>query len=367
MSSPRYIHRIDKIAQLTEEERDALKRVEEKFAFRSNDYYLSLIDWDDPDDPIRRIIIPDIAELEDWGKLDPSEESRYVVAPGLEHKYDQTALILVNDMCGGFCRYCFRKRLFLEKGREIIRDISPDIAYIASHPEITNVLLSGGDPLFLSTSRLDAIVREVRAIDHVRIIRIGTKMPAYYPFRIITDPSLITMIRKYSTPDRRIYVITQFSHPRELTDAAVQSIDMLLGAGAILANQTPILRGVNDDPDVLAELFRNLSFVGVAPYYVFQCRPALGNRHFVVPVEEAYGIIEHAKAQCSGLAKRVTFAMSHKCGKISVVGVDENHTYFKFHQAAEQQDFGKFMVFWKNPDALWFDDYTDLVSESYIG
>lgn len=225
--SKKYINRIDKIAQLTEKERGALKRVEEKFAFRSNDYYLSLINWDDPDDPIRRIIIPDTAELEDWGKLDPSEESRYVVAPGLEHKYDQTALILVNDMCGGFCRYCFRKRLFLEKGREIVRDIRPDLAYIASHPEITNVLLSGGDPLYLSTQRLEAIVQKVHAIDHVRIIRIGTKMPAYYPFRIINDPTLTAMIRKYSMPDRRMYVITQFNHPRELTDAAVLSIDML--------------------------------------------------------------------------------------------------------------------------------------------
>jgi lysine 2,3-aminomutase len=366
VTSAHYIQRISNIAQLTEEEREALKRVEKKFAFRSNDYYLSLIDWDDPDDPIRHIIIPDSAELEEWGKLDPSEESRYIVAPGLEHKYDQTALLLVNDMCGGFCRYCFRKRLFLEKGREIIRDIGPDLAYIASHPEITNVLLSGGDPLFLSTSRLEAIVRKVHAIDHVRIIRIGTKMPAYNPFRIINDPSLTEMIRKYSTPDRRMYVVMQFNHPRELSDAAVQSIDMLQRAGAILANQTPILRGVNDDPDVLAELFRKLSFVGVPPYYIFQCRPTLGNHHFVVPVEEAYLIVERAKAQCSGLAKRATFAMSHKCGKISVVGVDEEHTYFKFHQAAKWEDFGKFMVFLKNPDALWFDDYTKPVSESRI-
>lgn len=366
MPRPRYITRLDKVEGLSEEERSALGSVEDKFAFRSNEYYLSLIDWNDKNDPIRRIIIPTPEELEEWGSLDASEEREYMVVPGMEHKYEQTALLLVSDMCGGFCRYCFRKRLFMQASREVARDISRDVAYIKEHPEITNVLLSGGDPLFLSTPRLEEIIKSIREIEHVRIIRIGSKIPAYYPFRILDDPSLPEMIETYSTEQNRIYVITQFNHPRELTPIAIEGLGRLNRAGAILANQTPLLRGVNDDPDVLASLFKELSFIGVAPYYVFQCRPTLGNRHFVVPVEEAYTIFEMAKQQCSGLAKRATFAMSHCQGKIAVVGLDDEHVVFKFHQAADPADIGKTMVYLRNPGALWFDDYTDLVSERRV-
>ncbi|NYT06307.1 MAG: KamA family radical SAM protein, partial [Methanomicrobiales archaeon] len=119
MSAPRYVTTLDGVKRLKSQERAVLKNVEEKFAFRCNEYYLSLIDWDDPDDPIRRIVIPSGEELEMWGDLDASEERQYTVAPGLEHKYEQTALLLVSDMCGGFCRYCFRKRLFMGVSREV--------------------------------------------------------------------------------------------------------------------------------------------------------------------------------------------------------------------------------------------------------
>lgn len=366
MASPKYINKLNKVPQLDEDGRRRLEEVERKFTFRSNEYYLSLIDWDDPEDPISRIVIPDPRELEEWGRLDPSGEKGYIVAPGMEHKYEQTALLLISDQCGGFCRYCFRKRLFMEQSRELVRDLSKDIEYISTHPEITNVLLSGGDPMFLSTRLLGEIIGKVREIGHVRIIRIGTKMPAYNPYRIINDPSLPEMIRRYSTEDKRIYIMTQFNHPRELTDIAVRGLDLLLRAGAILANQTPILRGINDDPDVLAELFRKLSFVGNPPYYLFQCRPTIGNRHFTVPVEEAYQIFEQAKSQCSGLAKRANYVMSHKCGKISVTGLDSEHIFFKMHQAADWDEIGKFLVYKRNPEALWLDDYTEPVSDKRI-
>ncbi|NYT08263.1 MAG: KamA family radical SAM protein [Methanomicrobiales archaeon] len=364
--SPRYVHELRRVRGIREEERNRLEAVEEKFAFRSNEYYLSLIDWEDPDDPIRRIVIPDPEELERWGKLDASEEVDYTIAPGLQHKYDQTALLLLSDQCGGFCRFCFRKRLFMEHGREVVRDISADIAYIRDHPEITNVLLTGGDPFFLSTRKLAAVIGTIREIDHVRIIRIGSKIPAYNPYRIINDPALLEMIRTHSTAERRIYVMAQFNHPREITPVARKGLDLLRDAGAILANQTPILRGINDDPAVLAELLRELSFIGVAPYYLFQCRPTLGNHHFAVPVEEAYLIIEEAKKNCSGLAKRPNFVMSHKTGKIAIVGLDEEHVYFRYHQAAEYDDIGKFMAFKRNPVALWFDDYRDPVREMRV-
>jgi lysine 2,3-aminomutase len=357
MTKVRYIRRVEDLRELTPPERVRLARVAEKFPFCANEYYLGLLDWHEVGDPLRRIIIPDPAELEEWGSLDASGEARFTVMQGLEHKYAQTALLIVSNRCGGYCRFCFRKRLFMRKSCDVVANTNEALAYIAGHPEITDVLLSGGDPLYLSTSRLEEIVRRIREIDHVRIIRIGSKMPAYNPSRILGDPALFEMIHRYSTAEKRIYVMTQFNHPRELTGISLDALNRLHHAGAILANQTPILRGVNDNADILAELFRNLSFAGVAPYYLFQCRPTLGNHHFVVPVEEAYQIFERAKAGCSGLAKRPRFVMSHATGKIAVVGLSDGEIYLKYHQAARRRDIGKFMAFPRNSDALWFDDY----------
>jgi lysine 2,3-aminomutase len=364
--SPKYINQLRQVHGISEEEHRTLEAVEKKFAFRSNEYYLSLINWEDPDDPIRRIVIPTPEELEYWGTLDASEEIDYTIAPGLQHKYDQTAVLLLSDQCAGFCRFCFRKRLFMEKSREVVRDITSDVAYIRENPGITNVLLTGGDPLFLSTKKLTGVIGTLREIGHVRIIRIGSKIPAYNPYRIINDPDLLEMIHTYSTDERRIYVMTQFNHPREITSVAREGLGLLQKAGAILANQTPILRGINDDPAVLAELLRELSFIGVPPYYLFQCRPTLGNHHFAVPVEEAYLIIEEAKKNCSGLAKRPAFVMSHKTGKIAIVGLDDEYVYFRYHQAADYDSIGKFMVFRRNPEALWFDHYRDPVREMKV-
>jgi lysine 2,3-aminomutase len=366
MGAPKYITDIRNVAQLSGEEKRRLATVTQKFPFRSNEYYLSLINWEDPEDPIRRVVIPDPAELEEWGSLDASEESAYVVAPGVEHKYDQTALVLLTNRCASYCRYCFRKRLFMPMNPEVTRDLAQGLDYISNHLEITNVLLSGGDPLFLSTPRLDEILRKFRSIGHVRIIRIGSRMPVTNPYRIIGDPALLEMIRRYSTPAKRVYVVTHFVHPRELTRAAMEGLDLLQRAGAILANQTPLLRGINDDPAILGELLRSLSFAGVAPYYVFQCRPTLGNRHFAVPVEEGYRIFEQAKSRCSGLAKRPVFAMSHRTGKIRIIGLDDECIYFKYHQAARHEDIGKFMVFSRNPEAVWFDDYRHLLRECRV-
>jgi len=358
---PRYLTHVDQIDALSAEEKSMVKTVEEKFPFRSNEYYLSLIDWSDPRDPIRRIAVPDPMEMEESGALDPSRESNYTVAPGLQHKYRETALMLVSDMCGTFCRFCFRKRLFMDGSAEITRDVTEEIEYIRQHPEITNVLLTGGDPLIMATTKLEPIIAAIREIEHVGIIRIGSKMPAFNPYRILDDPSLAEMIRKFSTPEKRIYIMAQFNHPRELSPQAVEALGMLLSAGAIVVNQTPLLRGVNDDPAVLADLFRKLSFIGVPPYYIFQCRPTLGNRMFQVPVEESYAIIEAAKAQVSGLAKRARFVMSHATGKIEIAGLTDDYVFFKYHQAADPENIGKFMAFRRNPDALWFDDYTEQV------
>ena len=349
--------------QLSEQERAELKKVAKQFAFRSNDYYLSLIDWDDPKDPIRQIIIPHIQELDEWGRLDPSDEKAYTIVPGLEHKYNSTALLLVSDICEGICRYCFRKRFFIESHKEHLLDIPAALQYIGEHSEITNVLLTGGDPLILTTSKLENIIRQLREIEHVQIIRIGTKTPAFNPYRIIDDTDLLKMIEKYSTKEKKIYVMNHFMHPRELTNAAIKAVNLLQEAGAVLTNQNPLIRGVNDNPEVLAELFKKLSFIGVPPYYVFQCRPAVGNKTYTVPVEEAYDIFEQAKTQVSGLAKRAHFVMSHSSGKIEIIGKTEELVYFKYHRAAEDEDSGRFLAFKSNPNAYWLEDYDEVIQD----
>ncbi len=359
----KYITQIEQLEQLSESERRALKKVTDVFAFRGNEYYLSLVNWDDPNDPIRRIIVPIAGELDEWGRLDPSDESAYTVMPGLEHKYNFTVLLMVSNVCDGICRYCFRKRVFINRQCEYVHDLPAAFDYIREHTEITNVLLTGGDPLTLTTSKIDDIIRRLRQIDHIRIIRIGTKVPAFNPNRIVADPALAEVVKNYSTADKKIYVMTHFIHPRELTDLAVKAVHILQRAGAITANQMPLIRGVNDEPRVLAELLARLSFIGAAPYYIFQCRPALGNKPYTVPIEEGYEIIEKAKSLVSGLAKRAHFVMSHSSGKIEVIGKARDAVYFRYHRAAIDSDSGRLLVFKSNPGACWLDDYEEVIRE----
>jgi len=351
----RFVLNIDRIPHLTADEKARLKPVTDRYAFRANEYYLSLIDWNDPHDPIRRLVIPDEIELRPWGMLDASKESDVTVRQGVQHKYGRVALLLVNEVCAGFCRYCFRKRLFMNGNDEVTYDIEPGIDYIRHHPEIDNVLLTGGDPMILKTSRLEKILAALRQIDHVRIIRIGTKMPAFNPFRFLEDDRLMEVLKRYSFPDRRIYMMCHYDHPRELTPQSHEAIQRLLEAGVICVNQNPIIRGISDDPDVMAELWNELSFIGVQQYYVFQCRPTVGNGAYAIPIVEAYRKVEEAKRKCGGLAKRLRFLMSHESGKIEVVGVDHRYIYMKYHRARHQVDEQRFIVCHRDDSAYWLD------------
>ena len=350
-------------------ENEKIQEVVAKYPLKCTEYYLGLIDTSDKNDPLARIVLPHEDELLEWewGKLDPSNEKNYTVLPGLQHKYDSTVLLLASNSCAGLCRYCFRKRLFMDGGRpERLEDLDEAIRYISAHPEITNVILSGGDSLMLPTRKLREFIERLRRIPHVGIIRLGTKVPAYYPQRILSDPELLALIRKYSLPEKRIYVMVHFDHVRELTPEAIKACALLMEAGAIVLNQTPLIRGVNDDPQALAALFRKLSFVGIAPYYVFQCRPTVGNRPYAVPIEEGYQIFEAARGLVSGLAKRARFTMSHEKGKIEVVALTEEQVVFKFHRAAKNEDTGRVLIYRRNPEAYWLDDYAEMVTSHYL-
>ena len=351
----RYIRRIDQIPEIPPDLAARLAPVAKRYVFRANNYYLGLIDWKDANDPIMQLIIPREEELRDWGQLDASNEAAVTPVRGVQHKYTDTVLLLCNEVCGAYCRYCFRKRLFMDENDEVTKDISDGLSYIANHPEVTNVLLTGGDPLLMSTRRLIEIFEALREFEHVRIIRIGSKMPAFDPWRVQNDQELMAAFRKYSTPEQRIYLMAHFDHPRELTEPAIAGIDACIKNGVICVNQCPLIKGINDNPATLAELYATLSYIGCPAYYLFQGRPTAGNEPYEVPIVRGWQIFQEALRHGSGLARRARFCMSHETGKVEILAVDDEHIYLRYHQAKDPADLGRFFVRRRNDEAYWLD------------
>ncbi|RME31794.1 KamA family radical SAM protein [Candidatus Woesearchaeota archaeon] len=323
-------------------------------------YYLNLIDPKDPYDPIRKLIVPSIAELSTEGEYDTSGEQENTKGPGLQHKYAQTALVLATNQCAAYCRHCFRKRLVGLPNREILNRFDDAARYIEQHHEITNVLISGGDPFVLRTEVIRGFLSRLDTIPHLQFIRFGTRTPATFPQRITRDSSLTTLLKEYSRPDRRLYVITHFNHPRELTQEAREAAARIQDAGVLMYNQAVLLRGVNDSSVVLSDLLNKLVGSGITPYYVFQCRPVKRvKEQFQVPFSEGIPIIEGARARCSGPSKGFTFAMSHRLGKIQILGLRDDEIFFKFHEAKHPVDAGRFFSRRLLKGAGWLDDLTE--------
>lgn len=352
-----YYNKINQLEQLDDNEKNIFSQVEKEFAFRSNSYYNSLINWEDKNDPLRRIIVPDASELIHWGELDASKENLYQPMKGIEHKYQSTALLLCSDVCGAYCRFCFRKRLFQSDNDEVEKNMSKQIDYIKNNSQINNVLLTGGDPLMLSTARLAAIFESLSNADNVKIIRIGTKMLGFNPFRILDDLSLVQLVEDYSKRFQ-IFFMLHYNHPKEVTPESIDAIKRLKAAGANTVNQTPIIRGVNDNVDTLVQLFNCLAYNGVLTYYVFNCRPTLGNSTYAVPVEEGFGLFSAARNKISsGLSKTARYIISHAEGKIEVIGTHENKIIMRKHNFADSTGNESLMIFNSNPEAYWLDDY----------
>ena len=333
------------------------QRIIEKHPMRITPHYLSLINWDDPNDPIGRMAVPDIDELDLSGSYDTSGELQSTRMPGLQHKYAQTALILTTNRCAVYCRYCFRKRLVGLPTEEVLSRFAEAARYIEGHSEITNVLLSGGDPLILPTRVIRRFLERLSRIGHLRFVRIGTRVPAAFPVRLIEDRELINLLRDYSAWPRRLHLVAQFNHPREITRRASQAVGMLLSATIPVSNQAVLLKGVNDDPATLAELHSGLVSIGVQPYYLFQCRPVKRvKRRFQVPIAKGYRIVEDAKRLLDGPSKRFRYVMSHRSGKVEILGVDADTVYLKYHQARDPANLGKFFRRKLVSDAGWLDD-----------
>ena len=215
----------------------------------------------------------------------------------------------------------------------------------------------------MSTRKLENIIRPLREIESVGIIRLGSKMPAFSPYRFINDPELLEMLAQFSTPEKRIYVMAHFNVPNELTDVALEGLDLLKQAGVVTVNQSPILKGINDDVEVLAELMRKLSIIGVPPYYFFQCRPTEGNKPYEIPMVQTFELLEEAKRQVSGLARRARLVMSHELRKVEMVGLTDRYIYLRFHRARNSEDEGRFMVFHRDDDAYWLEDLVPVNEE----
>ena len=276
-------------------DKELADRLNKLFHIRVNPYYLSLIRY--PGDPIWLQCIPDAVELEDRNAPeDPLNEEADSPVPSITHRYPDRVLFLVTSQCSMYCRFCTRKRKVSDSTKINSKWIQDGVDYIASHPEVRDVVLSGGDPLMVTDYVLERILASLRAIPHVEIIRLGTKMPCVLPQRI--TPKLCKMLKKYHP----IYVNTHFNHPWECTPEAEKACAMLADAGCPVGNQAVLMKGVNDDADIMLDLHRKLLKMRVRPYYIYQADLTKGTNHFRTPVRKGLEIMDKLRGHTSGLA-----------------------------------------------------------------
>ena len=298
-------NRIQNLAQLesrlplTPEERAGTILAGKKLALGITPHFFNLIDREDPDCPIRRQVVPRIEESNTAPDemQDPCGEDSNMPVPGLVHRYPDRVLLLVTDRCASYCRYCTRSRVVSGAGeQELTMDLEGAFAYLEKHPEVRDVLLSGGDPLLLSDSKLDAILMRLRQIPTIEFIRIGTRIPIFLPQRITTD--LLNVLKKHHP----LWMSVHSNHPKELTQEVRMALGRLADAGIPLGNQSVLLKGVNDRVDTLKSLFHKLLLCRVRPYYLYQCDLISGSAHLRTTIREGQEIMEQLRGHTTGYA-----------------------------------------------------------------
>ena len=287
-NSLKNIQSIDEISEII--------KTADTYRFSSTPYYLSLINPENPDDPILKQLLPDKKELHDpvFRNPDPLHEEKYSPIPGLIHRYPDRVLLYTTDRCAVYCRYCTRKRKILEEDPSV--DLEPALEYIRSHARIKEVILSGGDPLFLSDRNLETILSELRKIKHLISIRIHTRMPVVLPMRI-TD-RLIKIFEKNDP----VTMITHFNHANEITEETAECVKRLRKSGVMMLNQTVLLKDINDTPEDLEDLFLKLIKIGIKPYYLHQCDEVKGVSHFQTSMETGKEIMKRLWGNIPGIA-----------------------------------------------------------------
>jgi lysine 2,3-aminomutase len=293
------LDQLEKVIRVTDDERQAAVETEKDFHMGITPYYAALMDPEDPRCPIRLQSVPTMgetvfaaADLED-----PLAEERDMPVPGITHRYPDRVLFYITHNCPVYCRHCTRKRKVADPSSAAAKkQVEDGLAYIALHPEIRDVVISGGDPLSLSDDRLDYVLSRLRAMPHVEIFRLGTRNLVTLPQRVTSD--FVYMLRKHQP----VYVNTHFNHPKECTAEAFEAARQLADAGCVIGNQMVLLKGVNDEPKTVMELNHKLLLMRVRPYYIYQCDLAKGISHFRTTVEAGRKIIRSLRGFTSGLA-----------------------------------------------------------------
>ncbi len=291
---------LGRIIRLTDDEAQSTVLANGNLPLRITPYYASLIDPDQPEQPLRRSVVPVTAEhvISVAEAVDPLGEDSHSRVAGLVHRYPDRVLFLVTGFCSTYCRYCTRSRLVGDQNKRHLNREQWDraIAYIEAHPEVRDVLLSGGDPLTLPDEGIEYLLTRLSRIPHVEFVRIGTKVPVVLPQRITT--SLLAILKRF----RPLWISIHFTHPDEVTLECAQACERLADAGIPLGSQTVLLRGINDDVETMKKLMHELLKVRVRPYYLYQCDPIVGSSHFRTPVQKGLDIIAGLRGHTSGYA-----------------------------------------------------------------
>lgn len=348
-----------KYLKLTPEEEEVFEGDNFPFRMAITPYYLSIIDPNNPNDPVRMQAVPKILEskLVTTDMTDPLSEDTDSPTPGLTHRYPDRVLLLLTDQCSMYCRHCTRRRMAGETDAPMPQEnVKKAIEYIRNTPEIRDVILSGGDPLTLSTKRLEEVISELAAVEHVEIIRIGSRIPVVLPQRI--DAELITMLKKYPM----VWLNTHYNHANEMTPEAETALAKLANAGVVLSNQSVLLKGINDHVDVMKKLVHVLVKNRVRPYYIYQCDLSEGISHFRTPISKGIEIMESLRGHTSGLCIP-TFVVDAPGGG-GKIPVQPNYIISQMPGRTVLRNYEGFISTYTEPDfeKQNDEDYTDLVS-----
>jgi lysine 2,3-aminomutase len=324
--------------------------------YHVTDFYREQIQRSGYYEQLKFIVEPSLQEFDSPGSLDTSGEHDNTVVSGLQHKYPQTGLLLVTDRCASYCRYCFRKRLVGNDSDEAAPDYAQVADYISRHPEMTNVLMSGGDPFVLSTRKLHKILDHLLPIPHLTSIRFGTKTTAFAPKRF-EDAELPGLFKRMHDAGKTPVIVAHFDHVGEISDTAVRSIRRMRDEGVQILNQSVLLGRVNDDADILTETFARCHAIGARPYYLFQGRPVKAASHFQIPLRRGIDIVRQVNSRLSGIQKTFKYIMSHYTGKIEILDLgDDNRVYMRYHQNKNPAVIGKIFSRPYVEGACWLDD-----------
>ena len=298
-NSVRTIGELSRFLELSDNEIRPEQSIHNTLPISITPYYLSLLDKYNSEQPIRKSVVPVFDEfmVSQGEASDPLSEGNHSPVPNIVHRYPDRVLFLVTGFCSTYCRYCTRSHMVAKDKCHIgIKAWEPGLQYIREHPEIRDVLISGGDPLTMSDQQIEYLLARLRAIEHVEIIRIGTKVPAVLPQRITR--TLVNIFRKYHP----LYLSLHFTHPDELTPEVKEVCERIANAGIPLGSQTVLLKGINDNTEVMKKLMHGLLKIRVRPYYLYQCDPILGSAHFRTPIEKGLEIIRGLRGHTTGYA-----------------------------------------------------------------